>query len=218
MLETEEQAHRVNIENEVGRNKINLAFRSNLIDFRKNVLAEYFELRGQMEFLTSITERDQVFHKILDLRLLPKHYQRDETWDKVEGNSSIIFRLFNPDTRRHAIAMVIKMPSIDKNTQHEIELLADLRHRNIIKLIDYEIDRFPFFIISEFVYGENLPDALSVVGPRPVSQAADWLYQLAAGILMLRPIGRANRLLATLAGDQQQTTHRAGFRHKQILR
>lgn len=185
-LETEVKAQRIGAEAMIIRNKISLGFQSQLADFRKKVLAEYFDLRGQMEFLNSITDRDEVIHRILDLRLAPKHYQRDERWGKVEGNSSIIYRLFNPDTRRHAIALVLKIPNISPELLQEIELLADIRHRNIIKMLDYEMDRFPFFAITEFVYGENLPNALAVAGPRSISQTADWMYQLTDALDYLR--------------------------------
>ncbi|HND89571.1 MAG TPA: protein kinase, partial [Saprospiraceae bacterium] len=185
-LESQCQADAIGSEARTERNKIRLDFQAQLNEFRKQVLATHFTIRGQAEFFNSITDRDSVIHEILDMRLLPKRYQRDIAWGRQEGNSSIIYRLFNVDTHRHAIAMVIKMPQIDDRIRREVEQLADLRHRNVIKLLDHEISTFPFFVITEYVYGANLPDSLSVVGPRPVAQAADWLFQLTDGLDYLR--------------------------------
>lgn len=184
--ETEEQANLIGAEGIITRNKISFDFQNVLLRFRKDSLAKHFDTRGEMDFLNSIRERDEVMDKILDLRLLPKNYQRDPSWGKLEGNSSIIFRLFNPDLRRHAIIMVVKMPTIPERMKQEIGQLADLRHRNIIKLLDFEIEQFPFFVITEYIHGENLPNALKVVGARQPAQVADWLFQLTDALDYLR--------------------------------
>lgn len=185
-LETEKQAERIGHEAVWERNKISFAFQNELMTFRKNVLGKYFDIRSHIDYLNSIRDRDDVMGKILDLRLLPKHYQRDEKWGKVEGNSSLIYRLFNPELRRHAIVLVIKLPQIQEKLKQEIGALADLRHRNIIKLLDFEVEQFPYYVITEFVYGENLPRALKVVGKRPPAQVADWMYQLTDALNYLR--------------------------------
>jgi serine/threonine protein kinase len=168
------------------QNKIRMNFQNMLFDFRKKVLTQYFDIRGYPEFFSNISHRDTVIEEILDLRLLPKRYIRDETWPKREGNSSIIYRLHNPDTKRHTIAMVIKVPELGEKVKRDIAHLTHLKHRNVIKLIDHETDAFPFFIISEYVYGENLADAIALVGPRPASQVSDWLYQLTDALDYLR--------------------------------
>lgn len=185
-LESQRKANAIGSEGIIERNKIRLDFQRELNDFRRDVLSAHFDIRGQAEFINRITDRDSVIHEILDLRLMAKRYQRDLDWGKQEGNSSIIYRLFNYDTERHAIALLIKMPQLDEAVKQEIGRLTDLRHRNVIKLLDHEITAFPFFVITEYVYGSNLPDSLEVVGPRPVAQAADWLYQLTDGLDYLR--------------------------------
>jgi len=167
-------------------NKIKMNFQSMLMDFRREVLAEYFDIRGHTEFFNNVSDRDSVIQEILDLRLLPKRYMRDDTWQKREGNSSIIYRLHNPDTKRHAIAMVIKLPELIEEVKRDIEHLTYLKHRNVIKLIDHETGAFPYFIITEYVYGENLTDAIALVGPRQPAQVADWLYQLTDALDYLR--------------------------------
>jgi len=188
------------------RNQIRATFLERLLNFRQEAMSGVFDMQGRAEFLASISHRDQVIHEILDQRLLPKRYRRDNPpksnvqkqensplKDKkkdesklLEGNSSIIYRLYNIDTRRHAIAMVLKTPELDDTFKNEIQRLTDLRHRNVIKLLDHETSKFPYFIITEYVYGDTLDRALKVTGPRPMPQVADWLYQLTEALDYLR--------------------------------
>lgn len=175
----------VGYENQLERNRIAFSLLSQLDDFRQNVLSQYFDISNREEYFKNISSRDAVITEILDLRLKPKRYKLERPYLK-EGNSSIIFRLQNADTDRHAIAMVFKVPELTQQNQEEIKRLTDLRHRNVIKLLDYEITHFPYFVITEYVYGENLPTALESVGPRPTAQAADWLYQLTDALDYLR--------------------------------
>lgn len=196
----------------IERNSIRAALQKQLLAFRQDALREAFPFQGRDEFLASISSRDDIIHELLDLHLGPKRYYRDdpkvtgeqdtpEEADKTsekneappkdrskiaEGNSSIVYRLFNMDTKRHAIAIVIKASTIDTAVKEDIHRLTDLRHRNVIKLLDHSIEQFPFFVIIEYVYGETLPNALALAGPRPVSQAADWLYQLTDALDYLR--------------------------------
>ena len=172
-------------DNQLERNRIAFSLLSQLDDFRQKILSQYFDISNREEFFNNISSRDAVITEILDLRLKPKRYILERPYLK-EGNSSIIFRLQNADTDRHAIAMVFKVPELTQQNREEIKRLTDLRHRNVIKLLDYEITRFPYFVITEFVYGENLPTALETVGPRPTAQAADWLYQLTDALDYLR--------------------------------
>jgi serine/threonine protein kinase len=167
-------------------NKIRLNFQSVILDFRRKILSEYFDMQGRYEFLNSLNDRDTVIEGVLDLRLLPKRYQRDTKWNKREGNSSIIYRVIHPDTKRYAIVLVMKVPDIEPEIKGDIEKITHLKHRNVIKVLDHETDNFPFFIISEYVHGENMAEAIRMVGPRPASQVADWLYQLTDALDYLR--------------------------------
>lgn len=196
----------LNTEMRVERNSIRAALQKQLLSFRQEALKEAFPFQGRDEFLANITSRDDIIHELLDLHLGPKRYYRDdqnvlrnpkekpgenspEQTDRskiAEGNSSIVYRLFNMDTKRHAIAIVIKAAVIDDAVKEDIHKLTDLRHRNVIKLLDHSIHHFPYFVIIEYVYGETLHNALALAGPRPVPQAADWLYQLADALDYLR--------------------------------
>lgn len=185
------------------RNRVALDFQSLINDFRRDTLSSFFDIRGRTEFITSISTRDEVIEEIIEHRLVSKRYilmdvseqskvKASHKHDKrkprhmMEGNSAIIYQLQNVDTGRHAIALVFKVAEITPDIKLEVERLTDLRHRNIIKLIDYDLSNFPYFVITEYVYGETMLKAVSNVGRRPISQTADWLYELADALDYLR--------------------------------
>jgi serine/threonine protein kinase len=166
------------------RNKIAMNFQGQINKFRRETLGKYFDIRTQQEFFDSISDRDTVIHQILDYRLMPKNYKREA--QLVEGNSSIVYQLVNPVMKRHAVALVLKVPTLREEARYEIARLTDLRHRNVMKVIDHDLSSFPYFVITEYVYGSTLPKALDINGPRPVTQAIDWLYQLTDALDYLR--------------------------------
>ncbi|MDX1906982.1 MAG: protein kinase [Bacteroidia bacterium] len=183
-VESQVQAHTVGNEAGIERNRIALSFLTQLESFRREVLSVYFDIRDKETYLSSFTSRDAVIEQILDLRLRPRRYTLER--QLAEGNSSIIYQLLNPDTRRHAIAIVLKLPVLPDEAKAEVRRLADLRHRNIIKILDYDLESYPCFIISEYIYGPTLIEAVDKTGPRPPAQATDWLYQLTDAIDYLR--------------------------------
>jgi serine/threonine protein kinase len=168
-------------------NKIQWDFLTQLDRFRREVIGSFFDIRNRDEFFSKIENRDTIINDLLDIRLRPKNYLRDERL--TEGNSSIVYRLTNHVTRRHAVALVLKMPYISDKAKQEIERLTDLRHRNVIKILDHDLEAFPYFVITDYVHGTNLVNALQQTGPRPAPQAMDWLYQLADALDYLRHRG-----------------------------
>lgn len=165
-------------------NLITFNFLTQIEEFRRETISKYFEVGSRSQFLENIHSRDAVINEVLALRLRPKRFQLLKRLD--EGNSSIIYLLRNIDTRRHAIAMVLKLPEITQEMKDEISLLTDLRHRNVIKLLDHDLNLFPSFVVTEHIYGENMVKAIKIVGPRPLAQALDWIYQLADALDYLR--------------------------------
>ncbi len=165
-------------------NRILFDFVNTVRQFRKEVMAQYFDISEREQFLKQIADRDIVFNEILDIRLRSRNYQMEAML--TEGNSSLVYRLINHVLNRHAIGLVLKLPKIAEGTKTEIDRLADLRHRNIIKIIDHDLTAFPYLVITEYIYGTTLLKAVDTTGPRPVSQVADWLYQLADSLDYLR--------------------------------
>lgn len=183
-VENQVNAALIGNEANIERNRIRLSFQNQLDIFRQNVLAAYFDIANKKAIFEGFDNRDKIIHEILDLRLRPKRYLRQD--QLVEGGSSIVYRIQNVDTQRHAVAMVLKTPELSDEAKQEIKQLTDLRHRNVIKLLDHELNSYPYFIITEYVHGPTLPQAIEKTGPRPVAQAVDWLYQLAEALDYLR--------------------------------
>lgn len=180
----QKNANLIGSEADFRMNLITFNFLTLLEDFRRKTLGAYFDTGSRSQILENIHSRDAVINEILSLRLRPKRFQLVSRLD--EGNSSIIYLLRNVDTRRHAIAMVLKAPELSDDMKNEIALLTDLRHRNVIKLLDHDLNLFPSFVVTEHIYGENMVRAIASVGPRPLAQAMDWLYQLTDALDYLR--------------------------------
>lgn len=172
-------------------NRIRLSFLEQVDKFNHEVLWSYFTMADREKVYEGFTSRDKIIHEVLNFRLLPKRYILKEKL--IEGNSSIVYRLQNVDTTRYAVAQVLKIPELTDEMKTEIRQLSDLRHRNVIKLLDNTLDAFPAFIITEYVHGTTLPEAIEKTGPRPAAQAVDWLYQLTEALDYLRH----NRVLHT---------------------
>lgn len=183
-MENQVNAATVGSEANIERNRIRMSFQTQLDDFRRDVMSVYFDMTDREKIFKSFENRDTIVHEILDLRLRPKQYLREQ--QMIEGNSSIVYRLLNVDTQRHAIALVLKTGELEGDTKSEILQLADLRHRNVIKLLDQDLNTYPYFVITEYVHGTTLPEAIAKTGPRPAAQAVDWLYQLADALDYLR--------------------------------
>lgn len=165
-------------------NRITFSFLNQLEKFHSDVLAFHFDVADKEEYFKKITSRDQLINEILELRLRSKFYKLDG--ELANGNSSEVYRLLNPYTGRHAIGMVLKLPSLIPEVKSQVMQLTNLRHRNVIKLIDYELDAYPFFVIMDFVYGPTLHEAIAKTGPRSAAQAVDWLFQLTNAMDYLR--------------------------------
>lgn len=184
-LQDQMRAHTIGDEAyDVERNRITFSFLQQLEKFHGEVLSSFFEVADKKQYLSEIASRDQLIRETLELRLQPKQYTLKEQLG--EGSSSVIYRLLNPFTSRYAICMVLKVSSLDPVLKQQILQLAGLRHRNVIKLIDCELDSYPYFVIMEYIHGPTLTDAIETTGPRPAAQVVDWLYQLADAVEYLR--------------------------------
>ena len=171
---------------DIERNRITLGFIEEIRDFR-STLSNFFGVGDSKEFFEKIKSRDDIILKALEPRVTDRQFLIQS--QIKDGNSSIIFKLKKSHTGQEAIALVLKNPALSANAKEDFIKITELRHRNIVKLIDHELNSFPFFVITEYVHGENLAKAIERTGSRPVAQVVDWLYQLADALDYMRHKG-----------------------------
>lgn len=165
-------------------NRIRWAFISLVQKFRRETLARYFDTKGFEQHMMAMTDRDAFLQRVLAARLRDKRYVIKR---KLQGgNSSIIYHIFNDALRTHAIAQILKQDELTSDLRKAIQKLPELKHRNVSKVFDIELDAYPFFIIKDYIHGSSLREAVEKTGRRPMSQVADWLFQLADALMYLR--------------------------------
>lgn len=173
-------------EDGIERNKITLAFITDISTF-KSKLSNYFGVGDNSKVFDEIKSRNEIIKMGITSRVQSKQYTVGE--QLKDGNSSLIYKLYNVNTEQEAVAMILKSPELSIEAKVEFIQLTKLKHRNIIKLLDHVLDSFPFFIITEFINGENLVNVLEKTGTRPMAQLIDWLYDLADALDYMRHKG-----------------------------
>jgi len=163
-------------------NRIRHAFLSELEMF-KMALPQYLNTTQPEMLLRGVSDQIQIVLEVMGQRLRG-YYDIEKSLG--DGNSALIFLLKDVFTHRRVVTKVLKVPVLSEEIKNEIRAVSQLKHRNIIKLLGESLDRFPFYIICEYVNGPTLPIVLEKTGPRPASQAVDWLFQLADALSYLR--------------------------------
>ncbi|MCC6281227.1 MAG: protein kinase [Saprospiraceae bacterium] len=163
-------------------NRIRHAFLSELELF-KTALPQYLNTSQPELLLRGVSDQIQIVLEVMGQRLRG-YYDIEKSLG--DGNSALIFLLKDVFTQRRVVTKVLKVPVLSEEIKNEIRAVSQLKHRNIIKLLGESLDRFPFYIICEYVNGPTLPIVLEKTGPRPASQAVDWLFQLADALSYLR--------------------------------
>lgn len=163
-------------------NRIRHAFLSELELF-KTALPQYLNTSQPELLLRGVSDQMDIVLEVMGQRLRG-YYDIEKSLG--DGNSALIFLLKDVFTQRRVVTKVLKVPVLSEAIKNEIRSVSQLKHRNIIKLLGESLDRFPFYIICEYVNGPTLPIVLDKTGPRPASQAVDWLFQLADALSYLR--------------------------------
>ncbi len=163
-------------------NRIRHGFLAELEEFKRS-LPQYLDLTQPEMLLRGVSDQMQIVKEVLSQRLRG-FYELERAMG--EGNSALIFLLNDVFTGRKVVAKVLKVPVLTEEIKHEIRQASLLKHRNIIKLHSESLERFPFYILCEYVNGGVLNEILTKTGPRPPSQAVDWLFSLAEALSYLR--------------------------------
>jgi serine/threonine protein kinase len=102
--------------------------------------------------------------------------------------------------RRHA-----EDPASLKLFEDEGHLAASLRHPNIIHVVDFEFEKDYYFLVMEFVDGDDLQTIVERDGPLPGDVAAKFISQAAAGLAYAHDQGVVHERLepSRLLSDKQ---------------
>jgi serine/threonine protein kinase len=97
-----------------------------------------------------------------------------------EGTSVINFKARDIYTGREVIIKVLKrLDSLQmQGVKEEVERVARLKHRSIIKIYDLNFDQYPYFLITEYVWGVDLEEVLQSTQTLPLYMVLELLCDL----------------------------------------
>ncbi len=125
-----------------------------------------------------------------------------------QGGMGQVFKAWDNTMSRIVALKVIRKerlgnPDLLKRFRREIQMAAQLSHSNIVIAYDAQLTGEPHYLVMEYVDGIDLARFVEKNGPRPVTQASDFVRQAALGLqhahekgLVHRDIKPANLLLA----------------------
>jgi serine/threonine-protein kinase len=103
------------------------------------------------------------------------------------GGMSEVYKGFH-DTLNRTVAIKILPPSLADETdfrtrfEREARIVAGLRHPNIVHVFDFGAMDNTYYMVMEFVAGEDLAAYLRRCGPLPLAQAQPILAEIAAAL------------------------------------
>ncbi len=115
-----------------------------------------------------------------------------------EGGMGKVYRARHKRMRR-IVAIKVLNPEIQENPNHlqrfqrEIETLASLNHPGVIQAYDADSGPFGFFLVLEFVEGNDLDGIVRKHGLLPISEAVDAMIQSAKALQYVHDKGIIHR-------------------------
>jgi serine/threonine protein kinase len=183
-------------------NQIRHSFLYSLDQF-KALLPDFLDTSQSLAITRGVSDQKVLVMETMGQRLR-QHYALKQFIS--DGNSSMVILLEDIFTGRNAVAKVFKLPNLTQEIKDEIQLISRLKHRNIIKILGESLDVFPFYVITEYVNGAILNDAIEKTGPRPQSQVVDWMTALSSALeyLRVKQIGHSNVRPSKIFIDEEQ--------------
>lgn len=139
-------------EDELSRtaNRISFSFLELLNDLRK-------DLETHLHFYNSIPAQEDKKQNLADY-LQSRVAGRYELGKVIsEGSTVIIFLAREVFANRQVVIKVLKQSDIDKKgVLEEVKRLAKLKHRGITRIFDTYFDKYPYFVVTEYVKGMDL--------------------------------------------------------------
>lgn len=131
-------------------NRISASFLELLNDLRK-------ELESYLQFYNSIPVQEDKKQNLADYlqSCVSGRYELGKVIS--EGSTVIIFKAREVFANREVAIKVLKQSDIDKKAVlEEVKRLAKLKHRGITRIFDTYFEKYPYFVVTEFVNGMNL--------------------------------------------------------------
>ena len=145
--------------------RIDYAFLNILSDVRE-------EIQSKMNFYKPIPKEvgdEEILRGFLDTVLMKK-YKRIKYF--THGNTFIYFQAQEKNSDLEVMVMVLKTSEI-KNVMDNryLNRIAQLKHRNLIQLLDVNFQTYPYYIITEHVSGIDLKTLMRNIGALPMHNA-----------------------------------------------
>jgi serine/threonine protein kinase len=132
---------------------------------------------------------------------------------QLSTGQSVAIKLMQPELLLRS-ATTSKAEVQIKRFQREMQLIAQLKHPNIVRLIDSgEMEDGQFFTVLEFIEGESLAEVLERDGPLSVREAKHLMFQVLDGLSSAHELGIVHR---DLKPDNIMLT-RTGYRRNAMV-
>jgi hypothetical protein len=96
-----------------------------------------------------------------------------------------VFRAYDPVMRRRVAIKVLPAdsdPEALKRFRSEANIMAELSHRNIVRMYEFDEEQGCPYLVMELLEGETLKDRIASGTNRPLLECIDILYQVAQGL------------------------------------
>ena len=103
------------------------------------------------------------------------------------GGMGVVFKARHQRMKRDVAIKVLSEKLTNSETRlrrfhREVEAAARLVHPNIVTAFDADKDEKTFFLVMEFVDGQDMAAIVEADGPLPVAVAVDYIIQTARGL------------------------------------
>jgi Protein kinase domain len=145
--------------------RIDYAFLNILSDVRE-------EIQAKMNFYKPIPKEvgdEDILRGFLNTVLMKK-YKNVKYF--THGNTFIYFQAQEKNSDLSVMVMVLKASEIKSVMDNKyLQKIAQLKHRNLIQLLDVNFQTYPYYIITEHVSGIDLKTLMQNIGALPVHSA-----------------------------------------------
>ena len=161
-------------------NKTNVAFLKILADVRE-------EIQSKIDFFQPTSHADDQGERLrqyLKATFLKKYSSFDVL---SEGKTFMLFRATEQNSNMDVLVKVLKTHDIDEfREKSQIGRINQLKHRNLIQLLDVNFQTYPFHIVTEFVDGIPLSTLMAEMGPVPLHNVKRLILTIANVLNLMR--------------------------------